>query len=74
MLFLYEVGFPPLGHVHTGNIFVKEDEEGEGQEACCLGGHENMLLGYETSHKVFAHSQYSDNIDLKMFGRQLYLC
>ena len=67
MSFLYEQGFPPLGHVHTGNMFLKTDEEG--REVCCLGGHENTLLGYETCERAFAHSEYSEAIDIKMFGK-----
>ena len=59
-------GSPPLGHVHAGNVYVKVDEEG--REVCCLGGHENLLIGYETCQRVFAHSMYSDSLDLKMFG------
>lgn len=48
---------------------MKVDEEGS--DVCCLGGHENTLLGYETCQRVFAHSVYSDAIDLKMFGECL---
>ena len=41
MKFLYSQGFPTLGHVQTGNIFVVND-------VCQLGGYENTLLGYKT--------------------------
>lgn len=40
-LFLYGVGFRPLGHIRTGNVFVDG-------EMCRLGGYENRLLGYKT--------------------------
>ena len=55
-LYLYELGFPPLGNVHTGNIFITE-------EGIKLGGYENVLLGYRTH-------LYRD-IDLKGCLRQI---
>lgn len=69
MEFLYEKNFPPLGHIHTGNIFV-----GAGGKVCKLGGFENTLLGYKTQQKVFAHQSHSDGIDLKMFGNSPSRC
>lgn len=66
MSFLYEQGFPPLGHVHTGNLFLETGRGGV--EVCRVGGYENTLLGFRTSHGMFANQRYSDAIDLRMFG------
>ena len=41
MQFLYSIGFPPIDHVQSGNVFVVDD-------VCLLGGYENTLLGYKT--------------------------
>ena len=59
MEYLRELGFPPLQHVHTGNIFVEGD-------VCRLGGYENTLLGY----KVLS-SPVSKYIDVIMFGNRV---
>lgn len=69
--FLYEQGFPPLGQLHTGNVFV-EVQGGGGKEVCKLSGYENTLLGYTTSHSPFAHKALSNSIDLRMFGHMIY--
>jgi hypothetical protein len=64
--YLYEQGFPPLGHLHTGNIFLVAERGGK--EVCKVAGYENTILGYRTGQGVFAHQRYSDAIDLRMFG------
>ena len=66
-MFLYEQGFPPLGQVHTGNLFVGVDETGK--EVCRLGGYENTLLGHVTNQNVFTYQKYDDSIDLRMLGK-----
>lgn len=58
---LYSLGFPPLGHLHTGNIMVEGD-------VCKVGGYENTLLGQKTCQRVFAHLKHTNSIDLTMFG------
>ena len=60
--FLYEQGFPPIGHIHTGNIFHTE-------RGFVLGGYENTLLGYKTKlYRELAGKNHLDNIDAIMFG------
>lgn len=49
-----------LGFVHIGNIFVEGN-------TCKLGGFENALLGLQT-RRHFKFEDYSDEIDLFMFG------
>lgn len=65
--FLYQQGFPPLGHVHTGNLYVGVAEGGK--EVCRLGGYESRLLGYRTFQNAFMYQKYGDAIDLIMFGK-----
>lgn len=65
---LYKAGFPPLGHIQTGNIFVEDDEHG--REICKLGGYENRLLGYPT---LFQYEEYKEFIDVIMFGMTIIL-
>ena len=66
LLYLYSHGFPPLGHVQTGNIFVDGD-------VCKLGGYENTLLGYKTrSYKQCRN--HVDSIDLILFGKDHQDC
>ncbi len=64
MYFLYKQGFPPLGHIHTGNIF--QTEEGD----FVLGGYENTLLGYRTRlyKKIIEENYQLEKIDVIMFG------
>ena len=62
LLFLYDLGFPPLGHVHTGNIFVDGD-------VCRLGGYVNTLLGYKT--RLHLISKNLDAVDVVMFGKDV---
>ncbi len=60
MRFLYEKGFPPLGHVQSGNCFIEENR-------CQLSGYENTILGYKTR----LYRQLKDNmdkVDIVMFG------
>ena len=61
MKFLYSQGFPTLGHVQTGNIFVVND-------VCQLGGYENTLLGYKT--RLFRLCKDDlQHFDIVLFGR-----
>ncbi len=66
--YLYQQGFPPLGHVHTGNIYFHVNRDGK--EACLVGGYENTLLGYETTWRS---EKYNEAIDIVMFGTTLYI-
>ena len=61
MEFLRRLGFLPLGHVHTGNIYVEGD-------MCRLGGYENTLLGYRTHRYDLYSSRGKEFIDVIMFG------
>ena len=72
MLFLYGRGFPPLGHVQSGNVFVVNG-------VCRLGGYENTLLGYKT--RLFRLCKdHTAQLDVILFGESwplslsLYLC
>jgi len=60
--FLYSHGFPPVGHIQTGNIF----KTAEGYK---LGGYENTLLGYKSRYHHLCQQYGGDNIDIIMFGR-----
>ena len=61
MKFLYIQGFPTLGHVQTGNIFVVNG-------ICQLGGYENTLLGYKT--RLFGLCKDDlQHFDIILFGR-----
>ena len=63
--YLYERGFPQLGHIQTGNVFI---EDGQNGNVCVLGGFENTLLGYKTrSYKLC--KEHLESIDLLLFGR-----
>ena len=60
MLFLYDRGFPQLGHVQSGNDFIVND-------TCLLGGYENTLLGYKT--RVYKMCKdHIQQLDVIMFG------
>ena len=63
VLYLYQLGLsPPLGHIHTGNIFL----EGE---YCRLGGIENWLLGYKPHLlQLFQSSGCHGDLDAILFG------
>ena len=61
MVFLYNQGFPVLGHVHSGNIFVQDG-------VCRLGGCENTLLGYRNRfYRMCKH--HLEHMDVIMFGK-----
>lgn len=63
MAYLYKQGFPLLGHVHTGNIFIVSED------CCKLGGYENTLLGYRTRiYRECVKGGYLNSIDIIMFG------
>ena len=60
---LYEVGFPAIGQVHAGNVFVEEGRY-------VLGGFENTLLGYRTSqYAEIKNEGLLEGIDIIMLGR-----
>ena len=61
MKFLYSKGFPMLGHVQSGNIFVVDD-------VCHLGGYENTLLGYRTRLFRLCKDEL-EHFDVILFGR-----
>ena len=59
--FLYSKGFPTLGHIQTGNVFVVDD-------VCRLGGYENTLLGYRT--RLFRLCKDNlKHLDIILFGK-----
>ena len=60
MSFLYETGFPALGHIQSGNVFIVND-------VCLFGGYENTLLGYKTRLYKMC-KEYHDRLDVIMFG------
>lgn len=75
LLCLYRRGIQPLGHLHSGNIFIEEvtNEDGEaaGQRVCKVGGYENMLLGYRTRlYRSLLESEINmELIDVYLFGK-----
>ena len=63
VLALYKVGFPAIGQIHSGNIFMVENRY-------VLGGYENTLLGYESNlYGKIASGNLLASIDVIMFGR-----
>ena len=63
---LYRFGFPPIGHIQAGNIFVDGN-------VCQVGGYENTLLGYKTRlHRSIANENCLDDIDIIMFGEWVW--
>ncbi len=63
MYFLYKLGFPPIGHIHTGNIFPTKEQD------FVLGGYENTLLGYRSRlYRKIVEENSLENIDVIMFG------
>lgn len=68
MVYLYkhsfnEIELRPLGHVHTGNVYLDNDGN------CRLGGHENKLLGYRTRlHSDILDSNCIGDVDVVLFG------
>ena len=60
MLFLYDKGFPVLGHIQSGNVFIVDG-------VCRVGGYENTLLGYKT--RLFKTCKEKvEQLDIIMFG------
>ena len=63
---LYSVGFPYVGQIHSGNVFMFD------KDRFVLGGYENTLLGYRTScFQDLKATQLLDKIDVIMFGEFL---
>ena len=60
MMFLCELGLPPIDHVQSGNAFVVN-------EVCKLGGYENTLLGYKTRIYRLCKDHLS-HLDVILFG------
>ena len=58
---LYKAGFPALGHITTGNIFLVDGN------TFVLGGYENTLLGYPSQFDF--GEQYKEFVDVIMFGK-----
>lgn len=73
VLFLYSRGFPLLGHIQSGNVFINEDD------VCQLGGFENTLLGYKTRLYRLCRNHLV-HFDIIMFGMlcmvymYMYIC
>ncbi len=67
MLFLKRIGFPALGNIHLGNVFVTKAEDGS--VTCAISGHDNALFGYRTSifQKVL-ETPYFESLDVIMLG------
>jgi PX domain-containing protein kinase-like protein len=61
---LYRKGFPPLGNLQSGNIFVD-------RKICRLSGYENTLLGYRSRHYRLV-KVHPDAMDTIMFGHLLF--
>ncbi len=59
--FLYSHGFPPLGHIQTGNIFKTPG-------GYMLGGYENTALGYRSRFHDMCLEYGGNNIDIIMLG------
>ena len=60
---LYKAGFPALGHITTGNIFIVNGNK------CVLGGYENTLLGYPS--RFDCQEKCKEFIDIIMFGENI---
>ena len=60
---LYQLGFPQLGQIQSGNIFIEGD-------TLRLGGFENVLLGYANAESEKFH-EYRGHIDRIMFGKHI---
>ncbi len=68
MKFLEKSGFPVVGHIHSGNIFVEEDTEG--RVTCRVAGYDTLLLGYKTRlYNKIRESGKLERIDTIMFGK-----
>jgi hypothetical protein len=62
VLFLYSLGFPPIVHIQSANIF----RTAEGGYR--LGGYENTLLGYKSRYHHLCVG-YGDTVDIIMLGK-----
>ena len=72
MLFLKKIGFPHLGNIHLGNVFVvRDDDNGQAEGVCQISGHENSLFGYRTSifSELAKTHGYMERMDVIMFGK-----
>lgn len=65
MMFLGDLGLPPIDHVQSGNVFVVND-------VCLLGGYENTLLGYKTRIYRLCKDHLS-YLDVILFGKLFQL-
>ncbi len=71
MKFLYHCGFPTLGHIHSGNIFVEEGTKGH--VTCRLAGYDMLFLGYRSRlYRMIRESGNLHRIDMIMFGKLLH--
>jgi PX domain-containing protein kinase-like protein len=61
---LYRKGFPPLGNLQSGNVFIDGG-------VCRLSGYENTVLGYRSRHHRLVRD-HSDSMDTIMFGHLLF--
>ena len=60
---LYDLGFSHIGQIHSGNVFIFQDNY-------VLGGYENSLLGYRTSrYQALNEAGLLDKPDVIMFGK-----
>ena len=63
MLLLYAQGFPIIGQIHCGNVFLREGRY-------VLGGYENFLLGYRASiYSDISGAGLMESMDVVMFGK-----
>ena len=65
MTFLYSLGFPMLGHVQSGNIFIDK-----AADIVKVGGYEGTILGYKTRLYRLCRRNL-EHLDIIMFGRLL---
>ena len=71
-MYLYDQGFQPLRHIHTGNIFIHLSEEGRAV-GCLLGGYENTILSYRPRlYRRIVAADLLERIDVIMFGHVIY--
>ena len=69
MLYLYGRGLKPVGHIHTGNIYMKDED------TCLLGGFESMLLQDKSRlHRTCEKQKCLEDIDIIMFGEHYITC
>ena len=69
-----KIGFPSLGHIHTGNIFVTSGGKDNECGTCRLGGYDNSLLSYRTRiYRGCERAGLVKNIDMIMFGEHILI-